>query len=181
MSSHSWPSSRTRGRSLAAAPLLLLIALAPAAAQARNDAASPSLAPPGAGGAPAHAADEVGLLRDEVAALRLELGSLAAELRALRSATAALSTDVAAVQEPPSMLLPPEMLQAQVEELAQVKVESGSRFPVTALRHHPVEHRHQLRRRQLARESQHRRPGGRRIDDLDRCARADSASTSTAS
>ena len=29
------------------------------------------------------------------------------------------------------MALPPEMLQAQVEELAQVKVEAGSKFPVT--------------------------------------------------
>jgi hypothetical protein len=63
---------------------------------------------------------EVEVLRDEVDELRRELQALAGELRTLR-----------AVSTAPAAPLPPEMVQAQVEELAQVKVEAASKFPVT--------------------------------------------------
>lgn len=130
MSSHLWSSWRTCVRALAAAPFIALVIAASAGAQARNDSARP-LARASAGLPPAPAADEVGMLRDEVAALRRELGSLAAELRALRSETALMPVEVTTAQEAPAVQLPPEMLQAQVAELAQVKVEAASRFPVT--------------------------------------------------
>jgi len=74
---------------------------------------------------------DVELLRDEVAELREQLRLLAGELRTLRAATLAAAPPAAAPQEPAQTLLPPEMVQAQVQELAQVKVESASKFPVT--------------------------------------------------
>ncbi|MFN7976769.1 MAG: hypothetical protein U0P30_01450 [Vicinamibacterales bacterium] len=76
--------------------------------------------------------DEVAVLRDEVAELRQQLSALAAEMRAMRAGatpTAAVASVGGARQEP-AVQLPPEMLQAQVQELAQVKVESGAKFPV---------------------------------------------------
>lgn len=71
-------------------------------------------------------------LRDEVDELRRQLTELSSELRALRR----LVPDgrllaSAPIQEPVTTQVPPEMLQAQVEELAQTKVQSSSRFPVT--------------------------------------------------
>lgn len=105
----------------------------------RTLAQGPS-APTDAGGT-APSRDEVAVLRDEVADLRQQLQTLAAEMRALRGAAASASrADAAAAsglasssrlapQDAPAQL-PPEMLQAQVQELAQVKVESASRFPV---------------------------------------------------
>ena len=105
----------------------------------RTLAQGPS-APTDAGGT-APSRDEVAVLRDEVADLRQQLQTLAAEMRALRGAAASASRADAAAgsalasssrlapQEAPAQL-PPEMLQAQVQELAQVKVESASRFPV---------------------------------------------------
>ncbi len=103
----------------------------------RTFAQGPS-APADAGAA---ARDEVAVLRDEVADLRQQLQALAADLRALR-ATAPISARAAAAaasglaaplrlaSQEPAAPLPAEMLQAQVQELAQVKVESGSKFPV---------------------------------------------------
>ena len=74
---------------------------------------------------------DVDVLRDEVADLRRQLSALADELRALRGAVpAAVSAPAAVAQDPVAAPMPPEMLQAQIEELAQVKVESASRFPV---------------------------------------------------
>lgn len=85
--------------------------------------------------APVARRDEVAELRDEVAELRQQLSALAAEMRTLRSglaaappAPAAAASRVAA--QDTAAQVPPEMLQAQVQELAQVKVESASRFPV---------------------------------------------------
>lgn len=103
------------------------------AAQSR-DVDAPGVAPATSGAA---GRDELGVLRDEVADLRRQLGALAAELRAMRgllpepavvhagSATATLAQATAGAQ------VPPEMLQSQVEELAQTRVEASSRFPVT--------------------------------------------------
>jgi hypothetical protein len=81
---------------------------------------------------------EVDAMRDEIAALRAALDELRSEVTALRGgATAAATTAAASVasaavpaqdpQPPPASL---EILQAQVEELAQTRVRSGSRFPV---------------------------------------------------
>ncbi|MGE0361734.1 MAG: hypothetical protein AB7H93_01260 [Vicinamibacterales bacterium] len=66
-------------------------------------------------------------LRDEIAELRSALAELRRELSALRpgAQTSAAPADA----QPPSV--PVEMLQSQVEQLAQEKVSSGSRFPVT--------------------------------------------------
>jgi hypothetical protein len=90
--------------------------------------------------------DEIARLREEIAALRKEVrathGPAAPHLREARAAaplavTAAASGAAAAPappvpQEPqePSLAAKVEMLQAQVAEQAQTKVESESRFPV---------------------------------------------------
>ncbi len=71
-------------------------------------------------------------LRDEVDQLRRQLSELSSELRELRRLVPdGRSLASAPAQEPVSAQVPPEMLQAQVEELAQTKVQSSSRFPVT--------------------------------------------------
>ncbi len=86
---------------------------------------------------------DVEVLRDEVEALRRQLSDLSSELRALRglwhaplaAAPAPFAAPAPSASATPSATavaqLPPEMLQAQVEELAQTKVQSSSRFPVT--------------------------------------------------
>ncbi len=116
---------QTRPRTLAVAFVVVFGVALPARAQLRLEAAPSGAADSGA----ASGRGEVELLRDEVAVLRRELRALATELRALRGPAAAAAQVPA--QEPPAVALPPEMLQAQVEEMAQVKVESGSKFPVT--------------------------------------------------
>jgi hypothetical protein len=89
---------------------------------------------------------DIDVLRDEVAELRQQLLELRSELGALRGAALtsaegtaprlpALSTvpkrnEVIHAPGSSSAQVPPEMLQSQVEELAQTRVESGSRFPV---------------------------------------------------
>ncbi len=100
---------------------LWLAAAPPAAAIAGQNAAD------GGGSA---SRDEVAALRDEVAELRAALADLRRELTAIR--TTGVASAGAAVQpaeaQPPAV--PVEMLQTQVEQLAQEKVSSGSRFPV---------------------------------------------------
>jgi hypothetical protein len=124
------PTWRTRARLVVAG---VCLAAAPAFAQRAGDMAGsrgPLMAPARADTASARG--EVELLRDEVADLRRELQALAGELRALRASTVPVAIavpDAASTQDPAA--LPPEMLQAQVEELAQVKVEAASKFPVT--------------------------------------------------
>ncbi len=88
------------------------------------------------------ARSEVERLRDDLDDLRRQLSDLTAQLRDLRAHIGPAPARVAELaggatsagvgqQEPASTVLPPEMVQAQVEELAQVKVEAASRFPVT--------------------------------------------------
>lgn len=121
---------RTLTGAAALAVALSSIAVTPAAAQ------GPSASTPRISATPdgAAARDEVAVLRDEVADLRQQLQLLMAEVRALRGGAPAAITPPAA--QPSGALaqdvasLPPEMLQAQVQELAQVKVESASKFPV---------------------------------------------------
>lgn len=69
-------------------------------------------------------AAEVARLRDEIAMLRRDLDVA----RAGRDEARALTTGAAAGQPPAAP--PVELLQAQVEELSQTKVESASRMPV---------------------------------------------------
>ncbi len=93
------------------------------AADAFHDAAGPAAV---TGGASLEA------LRDEVGELRRQLSDLSSELRALRRLVPdGRSLARAPAQAPVTSQVPPEMLQAQVEELAQTKVQSSSRFPVT--------------------------------------------------
>lgn len=115
------PFSRTPRAVWAGVGLLALVFATPAAA------------------APRDARTDVEVLRGEVEDLRRQLLTLAAELQALRGqlppapgvAPAAPAGRAAAQAPAAAMPLPPEMLQAQVEELSQVKVQSSSRFPVT--------------------------------------------------
>jgi hypothetical protein len=96
---------------------------------------------------PAAARAELAAVQQEVAGLRAEVSRLRAELAALRSAvgdppraTPVPAKDSAAAPagpmataptaQEPHPTLPPEMLQTQIAELAQVKVESASRLPV---------------------------------------------------
>jgi len=129
MFSHARPSWHAGLRGLSAALALVLGISQPVRAQLAFDAARPAsvITDPAAGTA-ARSRGEIELLRDEVADLRRELSALASELRALRGAPPAMAQ---APAQPPAVALPPEMLQAQVEELAQVKVEAASKFPVT--------------------------------------------------
>ncbi|MEZ5416000.1 MAG: hypothetical protein R2708_01485 [Vicinamibacterales bacterium] len=114
---------------LVAIAFLCCAAGVPEARAQRLDDGRARSAPPSAVAPPART--DVDLLRDEVADLRRQLSALADELRALRGAVpAAVSTPAAVAQDPVAAPMPPEMLQAQIEELAQVKVESASRFPV---------------------------------------------------
>lgn len=123
-------------RRVAIATALTLAPIGTAFAQGPN--ASSDARPASAVASPS-TRDEVAELRDEVAELRQQLSALAAEMRTLRAglpaaaapapAPADTSATRVAAQESAAQL-PPEMLQAQVQELAQVKVESASRFPV---------------------------------------------------
>ena len=142
------PFSRTDIRARAVVCALTLLTM-PGVARAGQDGGNGDTGPAGGRlvtGAPERTAagrSDVEVLRDEVNALRRQLSDLSLELRALRGlvpappaaapasvATAAPSASVAAAA-PTAVQLPPEMLQAQVEELAQTKVQSSSRFPVT--------------------------------------------------
>ncbi|MGE0816629.1 MAG: hypothetical protein AB7O28_06645 [Vicinamibacterales bacterium] len=125
---------------LHAAVCLLASGLAspsPGFAQSNGDAAGAATARPEP--APSDRRSDVDVLRDEVAELRAQMTALASELRALRlqaaSGTAAPAehqTGPAVTADAPAAAqIPPEMLQAQIAELAQTKVQSGSRFPVT--------------------------------------------------
>ena len=133
MSRPARPTWHTRARVILAGACLAATA-APVLAQRAAHLAGPRdgaiAAAPAVDRAPA-ARGEIELLRDEVAELRQALQALAGELRSLRAAStpAALTPPAQLAQEP--VTLPPEMLQAQVEELAQVKVEAASKFPVT--------------------------------------------------
>jgi len=131
MSSHAGPSWTARLRTLAAAFALLLIVAAPVRAQLLRDATPWARASADAAGLGSRERGEIELLRDEVAELRRELQALAGELRTLRAAAPAVTTQPATAPAQELVALPPEMLQAQVEELAQVKVEAASKFPVT--------------------------------------------------
>lgn len=125
-------------RRVAVAAALTLVPLGSAFAQGPSASTGARLAPAVAS-VPASTHDDVAELRDEVADLRQQLSALAAEMRTLR---AGLSLSAASAPAPDAMpatrvvaqeaaaQVPPEMLQAQVQELAQVKVESGSKFPV---------------------------------------------------
>lgn len=119
-----------------AAVLMLGVALvlpAPAAAQGRAGRGEPA-ATAAPLTAPSAGRSDVEVLRDELATLREQVRALADEVRTLRAgspATALASVAlVAGAQEPAALQLPPEVIQAQVAELAQVKVESASKFPV---------------------------------------------------
>lgn len=103
------------------------VATVPASAQRQTDGGRAEAVPVDA----SRGRGEIELLRDEVAELRKELGALATELRALRAAASSPQAGLTPAQDPPAVQLPPEMLQAQVAELAQVKVEAASKFPVT--------------------------------------------------
>lgn len=132
MSRHARPSWHTRAR-LVLAGACLAAAAAPAFAQRAADLAGPraALAAAPAGARTWTARGEIEVLRDEVAELRRELQALAGELRTLRAAATATAAQPPALPAQEPVALPPEMLQAQVEELAQVKVEAASKFPVT--------------------------------------------------
>lgn len=126
------PSWHTRARVILAGACLA--AAAPAFAQRAGDLAGPRESAIAAAPAADHASGtrgDVELLRDEVAELRQALHALAGELRALRAAATPAALTPAALRAQVPVVLPPEMLQAQVEELAQVKVEAASKFPVT--------------------------------------------------
>ncbi|MGD9905406.1 MAG: hypothetical protein AB7U83_18210 [Vicinamibacterales bacterium] len=119
--------------SIASAPLAAAIGLTMLIA-APTVLAAQDAAAPGAGGATAAADDgavsrrDVEALRDEIAELRAALGALGRELAALRQGPPASSAPPPAAQP---ATVPVEMLQSQVEQLAQEKVASASRFPVT--------------------------------------------------
>ena len=93
--------------------------------------------------APVHAQDTADAsLRSDLAVLRAEIAALRAELDAIKAALAPgartrLASSPALLRQepaapPPAAVADPrlELLQAQVAELAQVKVESASRMPV---------------------------------------------------
>lgn len=124
------PRSRACVAGIAAATLLFST-LPAAAAQREGGGASDGLAPAGrTGGISRDAIDE---LRDELAALRREVVSLRQEVTSLRGAPPAARAIAAPAIQPaaPAPQPPVEMIQSQVDELSQVKVQSGSRFPVT--------------------------------------------------
>jgi hypothetical protein len=106
-----------------ASMLLLLTALPALAGQTANAVDGASAAPENATAA---TRSDVEALRDEIAELRAALAELRRDLSASRPAQ--LPPPVVDAQ--PSAV-PLEMLQSQVEQLAQEKVSSGSRFPVT--------------------------------------------------
>ena len=124
MARHAFTLRATRAGVAALATLSLAVA-APAAGQdgSFGTGVVPAVAAPGHTSADRDALDA---LRDEIAELRSAVADLRRELTTLR-----------AVQEPAAPLdaqppaVPVEMLQSQVEQLAQEKVSSGSRFPVT--------------------------------------------------
>jgi hypothetical protein len=98
---------------------LLLTALPVMAGQAANDVDVSA-------GATAATRSDVDALRDEIAELRAALAELRRELTGSRQGQ---PPPPLADAQPPAV--PIEMLQSQVEQLAQEKVASGSRFPVT--------------------------------------------------
>jgi hypothetical protein len=111
--------------SAGAALVLSIVATRPAlAAQDAIDAPAPVAAGRAIGGVATRG--ELEALRDEIAELRAALADLRRELASsLATAVAQAPADA----QPPAV--PVEMIQAQVEQLAQEKVASGSRFPVT--------------------------------------------------
>jgi hypothetical protein len=123
------PAALLRPAASTAALLLLVSTTWPAPALARQDVAEASRG--GAAGGPVTAATrgEVEALRDELAELRSALDVLRRELSAVRAAAVPPTAQPATAAQPP--IVPVEMLQSQVEQLAQEKVSSGSRFPVT--------------------------------------------------
>ena len=113
----------------------LLVSLAWPASAGHSRTASP--APTTPAGLTRRAASDRGdleVLRAEIAELRSDLAALRRELTALRRPPPAVAVAPAPTQPPPEAqppAVPIEVLQTQVEELAQSKVGSGSRFPVT--------------------------------------------------
>jgi hypothetical protein len=114
----------TRRPVAGAASMFLLLAALPAlaAGQTANEVDASSAGPAGATMA---TRTEIDALRDEIAELRAALADLRRELTGSRQAQPPPIADA----QPPAV--PIEMLQSQVEQLAQEKVTSGSRFPVT--------------------------------------------------
>jgi hypothetical protein len=115
-------------RHIAAFTTGLLLALPPAPALADTAASRPEAA-----SAPVRAADPgAAVTREELEVVATELARLRAEVAALRDELAAARlSPVRAVAVQPEQAAPTvEMLRAQVEEMAQTKVESSSRMPV---------------------------------------------------
>lgn len=135
MSSHSLHEVTRRVSHVAAVAACLVAApSAPVWAQPHAGTAASAGEAAGSGWLAEVGRGDVERLRDEVADLRRELLDLRRELTSLRSEAArgpAVLPGGAWGQEPQPPAVPVEMLQAQVEELAQVKVQSASRFPVT--------------------------------------------------
>ena len=117
-----------------AAAALIFQTVSPGVARAGQDAAGdPGEAPRSSAEASA-GRTELDLMRDEIAALRTALEALRGEVAALRGSPASAPAQAPVATPVPGQTpapLPVEMLQAQVDELAQTRVASGSRFPVT--------------------------------------------------
>ena len=159
------------GRSAAAAALIVHALTAAPAWAGQDGPGSPPEPSPTARVSSADAGSgraEIEAMREEIAALRSALDALRGEVGALRAGAPAGPALAQAPAAPPSPVeqpaaVPLEVLQTQVEELAQTKVESGSRFPVTLSGTILSNTVYNSRRRQLARESEpgrHHRPTG---------------------
>ena len=129
--SFAWP-----GRVVAvAAAALIFQTVSPGAARAGQDAAGDPGEAHRSSAAPSAGRTELDAMRDEIAALRTSLDGAArrsggAARQPGVGAGAGAGRHAAARGQPPAQV-PVEVLQAQVEELAQTRVASGSRFPVT--------------------------------------------------
>jgi hypothetical protein len=128
------PVSRS-GRAVAVlSAALILLTMAPAASRAAQDAGVDEPAAASRRDAGRATRGELDAMRDEIAALRAALDELRGEVAGLRGARVALAAAQAPAGATPVETQPPpaslEVLQAQVEELAQTRVSSGSRFPV---------------------------------------------------